>query len=239
MKDKNDNNFMMLVAFNLFLLMVGLLLFVLAAVVTTAQSAELTGRVVGVHDGDTITLLVAGNQQVKVRLAGIDAPELAQPYGQKAKQALSDLAFGKDARVESAGLDKYGRTLGTVYVGAMNVNAMLIQKGVAWVYRQYPHPPEWERLEEFARNTSAGLWALQPDQRMPPWEWRHGGAAKATPAPASSAPAATTSGGFSCSGKRYCREMTSCEEAKFYLAQCGVGSLDGNRDGVPCEKLCR
>ena len=239
MSDKNDNNFMMLVAFNLFLLMVGLLLFVLAAVVTTAQSAELTGRVVGVHDGDTITLLVAGNQQVKVRLAGIDAPELAQPYGQKAKQALSDLAFGKDARVESAGPDKYGRTLGTVYVGAVNVNAMLIQKGVAWVYRQYPHPPEWERLEEFARNTSAGLWALQPDQRMPPWEWRHGGAAKATPAPASSAPAATTSGGFSCSGKRYCREMTSCEEAKFYLAQCGVGSLDGNRDGVPCEKLCR
>lgn len=241
MKDRNDNNFMMLVSSNLFLLMVGLLLFVIATVVI-AQGTELSGRVIGVHDGDTITLLVAGNQQVKVRLDGIDAPELAQPYGQKAKQALSDFVFGKDARIESAGQDKYGRTLGTVYVGTINVNAMLIQKGMAWVYRQYPHPPEWERLEEFARNTSAGLWALQPDQRMPPWEWRHGGSAKAAPAPtapAASTSAATASGGFSCSGKRYCREMSSCEEAKFYLTQCGVGSLDGNKDGVPCETLCR
>lgn len=56
-------------------------------------------------------------------------------------------------------------------------------------------------------------------------------------APATSAPATTS--GFSCSGKRYCREMASCEEAKFYLTQCGVSSLDGNKDGVPCEKLCR
>ena len=242
MQDKNDSNFMLLVAFNLFLLMVGLLLFVLAAVVTTAQSAELTGKVVGVHDGDTLTLLVAGNQQVKVRLVGIDAPELAQPYGQKSKQALSDLAFGKEARVESAGPDKYGRTLGTVYVGAVNVNAALVSQGVAWVYRQYPHPPELERLEEFAKNNNAGLWALQPDQRIPPWEWRHGGSAKATSAPVSSAPtvAPTASGGgFTCAGKRYCREMTSCGEAKFYLTQCGVRSLDGDKDGVPCEALCQ
>lgn len=82
-------------------------------------SAEtLTGQVLGVHDGDTLTLLVAGNQPVKVRLTGIDAPELKQPYGQQAKQALSALAFGKEARVESPGPDKYGRTLGTVFVGA-------------------------------------------------------------------------------------------------------------------------
>ncbi len=100
-------------------------------VVLPAQAEILTGRVVGVHDGDTLTLLVAGNQPVTARLAGIDAPELAQPYGQKAKQALSALAFGKEARIESAGPDKYGRTLGTVYVGTVNVNAALVEQGAA------------------------------------------------------------------------------------------------------------
>lgn len=86
-----------------------LLVLVLALVVAGLPvSAEtLAGRVVGVHDGDALTLLVEGNRQVKVRLAGIDAPELSQPYGQKAKQTLSALAFGKEARVESAGPDKY------------------------------------------------------------------------------------------------------------------------------------
>ena len=76
-------------------------------------SAEtLTGQVVGVHDGDTLTLRVVGNQPVKVRLAGLDAPELDQTYGQKAKRALSALAFGKEARAESPEPDNYGRTLG-------------------------------------------------------------------------------------------------------------------------------
>jgi hypothetical protein len=78
---------------------------------------------------------------------------------------------------------------------------------------------------------------------MPPWEWRHGGKSGsasptlATPAP--TVPITTASGSYTCGGKRYCREMTSCEEARFYLTQCGVSSLDGNHDGVPCAKLCR
>ena len=106
-------------------------------------SAEtLTGKVIGVHDGDTLTLLVAGNQQVKVRLAGIDAPELKQPYGQQAKQALSALAFGQEVKVDGSGPDKYGRTLGTVWVGTVNVNAEWVKQGAAWVYRAYPFPPE-------------------------------------------------------------------------------------------------
>lgn len=242
MKDKNDNNFMILVAFNLFLLMVGLLLFVLAAVVTTAQSAEYTGKVVGVSDGDTLTLLVpdgASFKQVKVRLGEIDTPESKQPYGERAKQALSDLAYNKPARVVVQDTDKYGRTVGRVYVGGVDVNAEMIRQGAAWAYRQYLKDQSLLRLEAEAKAAKRGLWALPEAQRMPPWEWRHGGSAKAPTAPAVSASAATASGGFSCSGKRYCREMASCEEAKFYLTQCGVGSLDGNKDGVPCEKLCR
>ena len=242
MNDKNDNNFMMLVAFNLFLLMVGLLLFVLAAVVTTAQSAELTGKVVGVHDGDTLTLLVpdgASFKQVKVRLGEIDTPDSRQPYGERAKQTLSDLAYNKQARVVVQDTDKYGRTVGRIYVGGTNVNAEMVKRGAAWAYRQYLKDQSLLALEQQAKTAKRGLWALPEAQRMPPWEWRHGGSAKAPTAPASSVPAASASDGFSCSGKRYCREMTSCEEAKFYLTQCGVSSLDGNHDGVPCAKLCR
>lgn len=242
MKDKNDNSFMMLVAFNLFLLMVGLLLFVLAAVVTTAQSAEYMGKVVGVSDGDTLTLLVpdgASYKQVKVRLGEIDTPESKQPYGERAKQILSDLAYNKQARVVVQDTDKYGRTVGRVYVGSLDVNAEMIRQGAAWAYRQYLKDQSLLTLEQQAKAAKRGLWALPEAQRVPPWEWRHGGSAKAPTAPASSAPAATVPGGFSCAGKRYCREMANCEEAKFYLTQCGVSSLDGNKDGVPCEKLCR
>ena len=247
MNEKNDSNFMLLVACNLFLLMIGLLLFVLAAVVTTAQSAELTGKVVGVHDGDTLTLLVpdgASFKQVKVRLGEIDTPESKQPYGERAKQALSDLAFGKPARVVVETTDKYGRTVGRVYVGAVDVNAELVKQGAAWVYRQYLKDQSLLVLEAQAKAAKRGLWALPEAQRMPPWEWRHGGKAKASPlssSPAAGAPVAapTASGQFSCSGKRYCKEMSGCAEAKFYLTSCGLSSLDGDKDGMPCETLCR
>ena len=84
----------------------------IAASVTHAET--LTGRVVGISDGDTITVLV-GQQQVKVRLADIDAPESKQAFGTRSKQALSDLCFQKDAKLETAGKDRYGRTIATVY----------------------------------------------------------------------------------------------------------------------------
>lgn len=208
-------------------------------------AAEYSGKVVGISDGDTLTLLVpegSSYKQVRIRLAEIDTPESRQPYGERAKQALSDLAFGKQARVIEQDRDRYGRTVGRVYVGSADVNAEMIRQGAAWAYRQYLKDQSLLKLEADAKAAKRGLWALPEAQRMPPWEWRHGGSAKAAPAPtasASSTPAATASGGFSCSGKRYCREMTSCEEAKFSLTRCGVGSLDGNKDGVPCEKLCR
>lgn len=207
-------------------------------------AAELSGKVVGVHDGDTLTLLVPDGssfKQVKVRLGEIDTPESKQPYGERAKQALSDLAFGKPARVVVEITDKYGRTVGRVYVGSVDVNAELVKQGAAWAYRQYIKDQSLLTLEAEAKAAKQGLWALPEAERMPPWEWRrHGGSAKTVPAPTVSTPAATTaSGGFACSGKRYCKEMTSCEEAKFYLTTCGLGSLDGNKDGVPCETLCR
>ena len=219
-----------------------LALFALLLLTKPLLAADLTGKVVAVHDGDTMTLLVsdgASYKQVKVRLAEIDAPELRQSYGDKAKQALSDLAYYQQARVVVQDTDRYGRTVGRVYVDSLDINAALVKRGAAWVYRQYSRDPGLLVLEQQAKAAKRGLWALPPAQQIPPWDWRHGGSAKAPTAPASNAPAATASGGFSCAGKRRCREMTSCEEARFYLARCGLTTIDGDRDGQPCEALCR
>ena len=202
-----------------------------------AVAADYTGKVVGVGDGDTLTLLTADKQQVKVRLGEIDTPESRQPYGERAKQALSALAFGKEARVVVQDTDKYGRTVGRVYVGTVDVNAELVKQGAAWVYRQYAKDQSLYALEEQAKLAKRGLWALPEAERCPPWDWRHG----SCPTVLASPPAATPVGktGFACGNKRTCRQMSSCEEAKFYLNTCGVGSLDGDKDGVPCEALCR
>ena len=181
----------------------------------------------------------ASFKQVKVRLGEIDTPESnGQPYSERAKQTLSDLAYNRPARVVVQDTDRYGRTVGRVYVGGLDVNAEMVKRGAAWVYRAYAKDQSLYRLENEAKAAKGGLWALPEAQRMPPWEWRHGGSAKASTAPVSTPATSTAAGGFTCAGKRYCREMTSCEEAKFYLARCGVSSLDGNKDGVPCEKLC-
>ena len=209
-------------------------------------AAEYTGRVVGVSDGDTLTLLVPDGtsfKQVKVRLGEIDTPERKQPYGTRAQQTLSDLAYNQQARVVVQDTDRYGRTVGRVYVGSLDVNAEMIRQGAAWAYRQYLKDQSLLTLEAEAKAAKRGLWGLPETERCPPWDWRKGSCPMTSVAPTSpavSAPTAiTNSSGFTCAGKRSCREMTSCEEAKFYLTQCGVGSLDGNKDGVPCEKLCR
>ena len=213
-------------------------------------AAEYSGKVVGVSDGDTLTLLVpdgASFKQVKVRLGEIDTPERRQPYGTRAQQTLSELAYNQQARVVVQDTDRYGRTVGRVYVGGVDVNAELVKQGAAWVYRQYLKDQSLLALEAEAKTAKRGLWGLPEAERCPPWDWRKGTCATAS-APAPRAPAAPTaapssaaasSSGFTCAGKRRCGEMTSCEEAKFYLTKCGVSSLDGNKDGVPCETLCR
>lgn len=172
---------------------IALVLVIILAAPAFGQSpgnSEIKGRVVGITDGDTLTLLTPDNRQIKVRLADIDAPEHNQPYGEKAKQALSTLAFGQEARIVDKGLDKYGRTIGRVYVGSTDVNAALVSQGVAWVYRKYNADPKLLDLETFAKNTKQGLWVLPESQRIPPWEWRHPAAAPALPTPAPAAPIA-------------------------------------------------
>lgn len=138
-------------------------------------AASLTGKVVAVADGDTITILTPDKEQVKIRLVEIDAPEKDQPYGQNSKKALSDLVFGREVSVEWEKTDKYKRTLGRVFVGDTDVNLQQVKNGAAWAYMQYLTDDRIKQAETEARNAKAGLWGLQADQIMPPWEWRHGG----------------------------------------------------------------
>lgn len=212
-----------------------LLLFLYASLPGAAEILE--GRVVGVHDGDTVTLLMAGNQQVKIRLAQIDAPESDQAFGQRSKQSLSDMVFNKTIRVEKETIDKYGRTVGTILMDRLDANREQIKRGMAWVYRQYLHDQSLLQVEEEARQAKVGLWS-DPNP-MPPWEYRHSGkigSVRNQIFPKSEA--ASRSVSSSCGSKRYCKEMASCEEANLYQTQCGLSRLDGDGDGIPCERLC-
>ncbi len=155
--------------------LLGIVFSLLLLATTPALAATLSGKVVSVADGDTITILTPEKEQVKIRLVEIDAPEKDQPYGQNSKKALSDLVFGKDVTVEWDKTDKYKRTLGRVFVGDTDVNLQQVKQGAAWAYTQYLTDDRIKQAETEARNAKAGLWALQADQIMPPWEWRHGG----------------------------------------------------------------
>ena len=199
----------------------------------------LEGRVVGVHDGDTVTLLMAGNRQIKVRLAQIDAPELDQAFGQQSKQSLSAMVFNKTINVEKETMDKYGRTVGTLFINDLDANKEQIKLGMGWVYRKYLRDQSLLLIEEAARQAKVGLWA--DANPMAPWDYRHGGKEKKARdtliAPKESH--ISPENNAACGDKHYCKEMASCEEAKFYLNQCGLTRIDGDGDGTPCEKLCR
>lgn len=112
-----------------------LLAFVFFVVPLLASGQEV--RVVAVTDGDTVKVLTHDKKQIKVRLAEIDTPERKQPHGKKAKQALSSMVFGKTVDLRPVTIDRYGRTVGHLFIGSMNVNKEMVRMGNAWVYRRY------------------------------------------------------------------------------------------------------
>jgi endonuclease YncB( thermonuclease family) len=141
-----------------------------------ARGVRIEGQVAGVSDGDTLTLLVAGNQSVRVRLAEIDAPEKSQAFGQVSKQSLSDLTYRKTVQITVMDTDRYGRTVGRVFVGTTDVNLVQVQKGMAWAYEQYVTDPKIPKAEKAARAAKLGLWS--DAQPTPPWLFRKGPAQK-------------------------------------------------------------
>jgi endonuclease YncB( thermonuclease family) len=214
------------------------LMFVFALYLTPlpAFSADIACKVVGVSDGDTLTCLTQEKRPIKVRLAQIDAPEKAQPFGQRSKQALSDLAFGKDVELEEETTDRYGRMVATVFKSGQDINLSMVQSGMAWVYDQYARDQAYFAAQDAARGARAGLWA--DANPIPPSDWRNGGRTEFIAAAETTKPTKKQKRKFSCDGKRTCGQMSSCAEARFYLEQCGVHRLDRDRDGIPCESIC-
>lgn len=225
-----------------------LTLFFLLFIPTTCLSWP--AKVVSVSDGDTITVINNGHQE-KIRLYGIDAPEKNQEYGQKAREITSTLIAGRNIDVEAKEKDRYGRTVGLVNVDGQSLNELIIQNGYAWVYRMYCKESfcsDWIKFEANARQQKKGLWA--GSNIVPPWDWRHQPKEPKRVASdtntiligGNETPKANhgSGGSFKCDGRTYCSQMTSCEEAKFFLRNCSGTKMDGDNDGVPCEKQwCR
>lgn len=205
--------------------------FLTLCLITKIVEADLlTGQVVSISDGDTLTILTESKQQVIVRLNAIDAPEKNQAFSNASKKSLSSICFKKTAIVETFGADKYGRTIGNVTCNEVNANKHQVDNGMAWVYRKYSNDATLIELEAQAKNLGLGLW--DDPNPVPPWDFRHKTITPTVPVVKS------TSSGFTCSGKRFCKQMISCEEARYYLEVCGVHRLDRDNDGIACESIC-
>jgi micrococcal nuclease len=147
-------------------------LLLISLVISPCLSWAWSGRVVGIADGNTITVL-QDKEQVKIRLYGIDTPERHQAFGNKAKQFTAKLVHGKEVEVEPVDVDRYGRTVALVTVFKLSVNEELVNAGFAWVYTHYCTQPiceRWKALEQEAREAKRGLWA--DPHAIPPWEFR-------------------------------------------------------------------
>jgi endonuclease YncB( thermonuclease family) len=142
----------------------------------TGFGDTLTGKVIKVTDGDTVTVLDHTNTQHRIRLQGIDAPERKQAFGNTSRKHLANLVAGKTVTVKWDKRDRYGRIVGIVYIDGQDINLEQLKAGMAWFYRYYQKElsPENRKLyaqaEAEARGNKMGLW--QDKNPMPPWEWR-------------------------------------------------------------------
>jgi len=143
----------------------------LTAVAAAASDDLMTARVVGVADGDSITVLTPGDSPVVIQLYGIDCPETGQPFGESAKQFTSNQCFGKIILYRIVGIDILERSIALVFLeDGKELNLEILKAGLAWHVERYANRQDYAEAEEEARNTGVGLWA-QPDP-TPPWEWR-------------------------------------------------------------------
>jgi endonuclease YncB( thermonuclease family) len=140
------------------------------------NALTIEGVVVGVADGDTITVLDANNTQHKIRLGGIDAPEKKQAFGNASKKSLSDLIYGKQVIIDYTKQDRYGRIVGKVIFNGDDINFIQIKRGMAWFYRAYKNElsihdqSAYQKAEETAQIEKAGLWL--DAYPVAPWDFR-------------------------------------------------------------------
>ncbi len=144
----------------------------------SVHAETIPGRVVGVVDGDTVVLLDPALKQYRVRLQGIDAPESRQPFGQRSKQNLSSLVYGRQVVAECGKQDKYKRSVCKIVVDGKDANLAQIEAGMAWWYRTYAKEQAaadralYESAEFAAREEKRGLWTDAAP--VAPWDWRRG-----------------------------------------------------------------
>ena len=194
-----------------------------------------------VIDGDTIQIIIDGKKET-LRLIGIDTPETVDPrkpvqcFGKEASAKAKSLLFGKSIRLEAdptqGERDKYQRLLRYVFLeDGTNFNKLMISEGYAYEYTYnipYKYQSVFKQAQREAETSKIGLWADNACLTGTP-----------QPSTQTSETNTTTTGEFTCAGKTTCGQMTSCAEAQFYLNSCSVSRLDGDKDGVPCESLCR
>ena len=126
--------------------------------------------VVGVADGDTLTVQCDGSKQVKIRLSEIDAPEKMQPFGDHSKQSLSGMCLQKKAKIKPQTKDRYGRTVARVICDGIDANEEQIKRGMAWVYDKYVRDHNLYSIQDKARASKIGLWA--DNKPIKPWKYR-------------------------------------------------------------------
>jgi endonuclease YncB( thermonuclease family) len=152
-----------------------LVITLLPPVPTSQASVPITssfeGQVIRVTDGDSITVR-AGEENIKVRLAQIDAPETGQPWGTRSRQELADMVAGRTVIIKSTGQDRYGRTIAQIEADGVDVNRDMITRGAAWAYTTYVTDPSMIEAERTARARATGLWAMPENERIAPWVYR-------------------------------------------------------------------
>lgn len=151
-----------------------LFIFIFGLIFIQNANSQISGKVVGITDGDTFTLLTEEKESIRVRLHGIDTPESNQDFGQKAKEFLSNQIFSKTVFIKDNGYDRYDRLIGIIYLDSgyrsSSVNEKLIKNGLAWHYKTYDKNPEWAKLEVTARRKKIGVWSFP--NPVPPWDFR-------------------------------------------------------------------
>ncbi len=210
-----------------------------------ALAEEFIGKITTVLDGDTVLVVREGAQQafMTVRLAEIDAPEKDQAYGMASRQSLIDMVLNKQVRVTTQAVDNYGRLIGMITLGELNVSHAQVQRGMAWESSRFHNNKPVLALQQEAQQNRRGLWAGANPIAPSIWRKNH---APLSAQPVTQTPSVTqtqptlshqTVRKSDCD-KRNCAQMKSCDEAKLYFARCPASTLDGDRDGAPCENLC-
>ncbi len=216
-------------AFTQQILLAGLLVTGLATAATDHGSASdprsgyFYGHATKVVDGDTLAVKTAEGRGIRVRVAEIDTPEKGQPFSNRARTALNEMVWNQDLAIRLYDIDRYGRMVGHVFVGDTDVGRELVRNGLAAVFCRYATDQSLKELEQQARDAKLGIWSQAQIPR---------GACDESDDISSAIP-------DRCGEKQYCSQMNSCAEALFYLRECGATTIDGDKDGVPCEsKLC-